>query len=148
MQEALKAEGAQSEVVSPHLGLLGGSNGADVAATRTLANCSSVLFDAVYVPGGEQSVQTLLQQGDARRFIDEAYKHGKAIAAAGEGVDLVMAAEIGEMLKNDSAFAATFASQGVILDKDNSKKDVVQQFINAVAQHRFRNRSQAQKIAV
>jgi catalase len=148
MQRALTAERAQSEVVGPHLGLLGGGNGADVVATKTLANCSSVLFDAVYVPGGEQSVQTLMQQGDARRFIDEAYKHGKAIAATGEGVDLVMAAEIGEMLKNDGAFVATFASQGVILDKDNSKKDVVQQFINAVAQHRFRNRTQAQKIAV
>jgi catalase len=57
---------------------------------KTFVNSSSVLFDAVYVPGGGESIEMLKEIPDALRFIDEAYKHGKAIAASGEGVEMVI----------------------------------------------------------
>jgi len=91
---ALTAAGAQGVVVGPHLGSLGGG----VVATMTFANTASVLFDAVYVPGGAASVKALMQKGDAHVFIDEAYKHGKPIAAVAEGVELLTAAEIGRLI--------------------------------------------------
>jgi catalase len=71
LQQALKEAGSHGVVVGSHLGSLGDG----VEATMTLANTSSVLFDALFVPGGAQSVKTLSQSGDAHVFIDEAYKH-------------------------------------------------------------------------
>ena len=91
LQQALKALGAQSDVVAPHLGALSGSGNAAVTANKTFANTSSVLYDAVFVPGGHGAAN-LVQQGDARAFVAEAYKHAKAIGAVGEGVSLLRAA--------------------------------------------------------
>ncbi len=88
MQSALKAAGLLSEIVGPHIGEIAGDNGV-TEAKKTFANCTSVLFDAVYVPGGEGSIQILNEIPAARRFIDEAYKHGKPIAASSAGVELV-----------------------------------------------------------
>ena len=47
VQAALMAEGAMGEVVGTHLGMLG-----TVEAKKTFANTASVLYDAVFVPGG------------------------------------------------------------------------------------------------
>lgn len=91
LQAALKAQGAMSEVVGPHLGTLSAASGPSVEAVKTFANTSSVLYDAVFVPGGAGAA-TLEQMGDARVFVAEAYKHGKAVGASGEGVGLLKAA--------------------------------------------------------
>lgn len=90
MQKALKAAGAMSDIVGPHLGAIASKNGAAVEANKTYANTASVLYDAVYLPGG-QSVAALQQKGDARVFIAQAYKHAKTVGATGEGVDLLTA---------------------------------------------------------
>ena len=89
MQSALKTAGATSDIIGPHLGAINGEGGA-VQATKTFANSASVTYDAVYVPGGA-SVAALQQKGDAHVFVAQAYKHGKAVAATGEGVDLLQA---------------------------------------------------------
>ena len=49
------------------------------------------MYDAVYVPGGKESVTMLLGEYEARHFVREAYNHGKAIAASGEGGELLQA---------------------------------------------------------
>lgn len=41
----------------------------------------AALYDAVYVPDGTNSVATLVAELDAIHFLNEAYKHCKAIAA-------------------------------------------------------------------
>jgi catalase len=58
---------------------------------HSLLTTSSVLFDAVYVPGGVRSVAALVDDPDAVAFVAEAYAHGKPIAATGEGLDLLRA---------------------------------------------------------
>ena len=50
---------------------------------HSFATVSSVLFDAVYVPGGARA-EVLCRNADAVRFVKEAYKHRKAIAASGD----------------------------------------------------------------
>ena len=87
----LHASGAKGEVVGPHLGLIQGDNGS-VEATKTFAGTSSVLYDAVYVPGGPGSVSILTNSGDARAFVAETYKHAKAIGATADGTALITAA--------------------------------------------------------
>ena len=97
--------------------------------------------DGMYVPGGAKSIEALRKMGDARRFVDEAFKHGKAIGAVGEGVELVMAAELGQLVGQQGA-----PDLGVLLGKTNDKS-MAKQFVDALAQHRFRNREQIEMLA-
>lgn len=92
------------------------------------------MFDAIYIPGGQQSIEALKQQGDAIHFINEAFKHCKAIAATGEGVELLEASNITgvrlaeEQLQSD---------KGVVTVRNATDMHAVaQQFIQAIAQHR------------
>jgi catalase len=132
MQSALLAENVLSEIVAPHIGPIPGEGGA-TEATKTYANSSSVLFDAVYVPGGEGSAAMLKNIPDALRFVDEAYKHGKAIAATGAGIDLVKVTGTGKLVADNEA-----QEQGVLLGDD--AEDVAAGFIVAIANHRYHNR--------
>ncbi len=138
MQEKLAAEGAMGVVVGPHLGAVAGDKGS-FEAKKTYANSSSVHFDAVYVPGSTK-IEMLKALGDARKFLDEAYKHGKPIAASGEGVDLTMATEFGSQNSDN-------APSGVYLAKDGNALSVAADLIQGIAQHRFRDRADAPTIA-
>ena len=75
---------------------LKGADGDELPIDFSLLTASSVLFDAVYVPGGAESVAALSAERDAVEFVTEAYRHCKPIAATGEGVDLLRAAGIAE----------------------------------------------------
>ncbi len=48
---------------------------------KSFLTTASVFYDAVYVPGGINSVATLEAEPDAIHFLNEAFKHCKAIAA-------------------------------------------------------------------
>ncbi len=130
MMEKLAAEGAMGVVVGPHPGEIEGDKG-PFTAKKTYANSSSVHFDGIYVPGGT-GIATLIKMGDARKFIDEAYKHGKPISASGEGVELVNASEFGKQTGGKAP--------GVFLAPDGNALSVCEDLIAGVAQHRFRDR--------
>ncbi len=92
-------------------------------ATKTFANTSPVLYDAVYVPGG-QSVAMLKQKGDAHVFVAQTYKHAKAIGATGEGAELVTAS---------LPEGASINQMGVVSERDKGQHDAaVQKFIAAI----------------
>jgi catalase len=133
----LEKERVLTEMIAPFIGEIPCDKGR-VLATKTYANTSSVLFDAVYVPGGKASIGTLLEVPDALRFIDEAYKHGKAILATGAGVELIAGTKTGEL--TGGALAAT---QGVFLG--SADRRLIAKFLEAIAHHRFYNR-QVEKI--
>ena len=138
MMEKLEAEGAMGVVVGPHIGEIEGDEGAFMAK-KTYANSSSVHFDGIYVPGST-SIAALTKMGDARKYIDEAYKHGKAISASGEGVELVKAAEIGKMLDGGDL-------PGVFVAPDGNALSVCDDLIKGIAQHRFRDRKDVGMLA-
>ncbi|KAI5309584.1 hypothetical protein KEM55_002894, partial [Ascosphaera atra] len=48
----------------------------------------STLFDAVFVPGGSH-IPALLEIGQMRHWVAEAFGHLKAVGATGEGIDFV-----------------------------------------------------------
>ncbi|HXG84119.1 MAG TPA: catalase [Pyrinomonadaceae bacterium] len=134
MKKALKAEGAMLKTVAPKLGAIKSANGKEVKADYSFLTTASVLFDAVYVPGGAASVEMLGGEADAYQFVDEAYKHCKAIAATGEAVDFVSDTFAGKA-ENDKA---------VILSENVS--GAAQDFIKAIAQHRNWERETARKV--
>jgi catalase len=130
----LKKGGALAEIVGTALGPV--SQGLE--ATRSFLNTSSVLWDAVYVPGGAQSIQALRAGGEAVPFIKEAFRHAKPIGATGEGVDLVEAA-IAEDI--GPAAPANSTLPGVVLARGGQIAPFSAAFANAIGQHRFWERS-------
>ncbi|MFL6115243.1 MAG: catalase [Catenulispora sp.] len=68
------------DVVAPRAGVLDGRGpGTALVVDRALATTSSALYDAVLVPGGAASAATLGRDERARRFVREAFDHGKPI---------------------------------------------------------------------
>jgi catalase len=142
MKQALTAVGAQAKVVAPRLGALRGANGNEVQIDFSLLTASSVIFDAVYVPGGEQSVAALKAEPNALHFINEAYKHCKAIAATGAGIDLLRASYLGmDTIPEPSADGNGMSvEEGVMIGRDEQNGAVAAEFIHAIAQHRHWSR--------
>jgi len=133
--DALRGEGAICEVLAPHEGTLEG--GLDV--DRGLLTMASVLYDAVLVAGGHESVERLRRSGAAIRYVAEAYKHGKAVGALGEGVELVRASPVNDVRLSDDGLVAehgvvTLASTGDELD------DFAAAFAHAIGKHRHFDR--------
>ena len=106
---------------------------------------SSVLYDAVYVPGGDASVQALMKLDEAQEFISEAFKHCKAIAATGAGTELLVAA-LGKKLGNAKvAGNKVSVDQGVVSSSDAATKNVATAFIDAIKQHRHWEREDSRQ---
>ncbi len=81
MQDALKDAGAMVDIIAPHLGTISGAANEIIPVNQSFLTAASVLYDAVYVPGGTNSVGTLAADPDAIHFLNEAFRHCKAIAA-------------------------------------------------------------------
>ncbi|PRS01674.1 catalase HPII [Bacillus atrophaeus] len=125
--DGLKQAGIRTDIISQTLGSVTSQDGRELEVTATFLTTDSVLYDAVYVAGGEQS--TAQTQKAAKGFINEAYSHYKAIGAANEGVELLALA------------AGSMEEPGLVTSKD--EKDLArfnQAFIEAIGEHRHWNR--------
>ena len=131
MSEALKAENAVVKIVAPHGGTITCSKGHEHKVGAAIMTTESVLFDAVYIPGGQPSIDALMKKAKFKKFVDEAFMHCKAIAADGAGVQLFDATHVGEY-KND--------------DKAVFVNGTPQDFIDAIAQHRNYERMEVAKM--
>jgi catalase len=136
MNKALLTAGATAKTVAPRLGVVTGSNGEQLKADFSFLTASSVLFDAVYVPGGDASVRALLQLDDAREFVSEAYKHCKAIAASAAGVGFIASALAEKFTEPDDTDGGVTSNLGVVCSRDAAIGDLAGAFIEAIAQHR------------
>jgi catalase len=144
MKEALKQAGAQTKIVANQGGKIVSEDGQEVEAEMTFLTAASVMFDAVYVPGGAKSIATLKQEGDAVYFVTEAFKHCKAIAASSEGVELLSAAEL---MGINLANGKIAIDQGVVTSpKQGDRAQFAQAFIDAILPHRHWARVQHQKV--
>jgi catalase len=129
MKAALAAQGAQGLVLAPRLGELRSTGGKPVPVDHTIVTEPSVGFDAVFVPGGADSADTLTASADAVHFVAEAYKHAKALAASAEGMELLRAADL---IDGDG----TEPSPGVVTTEASNLGDLPDQFLAAIARHR------------
>ena len=131
MKQALEAAGAQTKIIAPHLGNIVAANGKQIKVDQSLLTAASVLFDAVYIPGGQKSSTALQKEPNAIQFINEAFKHCKAIAVEGEGTELLFITNAGIKINSKGKTAKNHMADGVLLNL-NPKE-----FIKAIAQHRF-----------
>lgn len=141
MKKALTGAGAQTKLVAPRLGFLKSSKGAEAKVDFSLLTASSVLFDAVYIPGGEKSVKALQKHAEALEFLQEAYKHCKTIAANGAGVELIRACNLTNgAATSEPQTKEQSGEEGVIIGGDDQAGKIASQFIKAMAQHRHWSR--------
>jgi catalase len=143
MKKSLTAAGAIVELIAPRLGTLVGKGGTALPIDKSLLTAASVLYDAAFVPGGANSVATLAANADAVHFLNEAYKHCKAIGADEEGVQVLQATYFSARLP-DRQNEAAGSREGIIIGAD--QKIRIDQFIKAIGQHRFWDREKARKV--
>lgn len=129
MRNALKKEGAESVLIASHVGMLKFKEGGTEEIKHTYLTDASVLYDAVYTPAGD-SVQKLADNPDYVLFLNEAFRHCKAIAFASGAENLISQT----LIKKD---------QGVILE---SKGDFSNDFITSMKGHRVWEREKSGKI--
>lgn len=123
MKKELCEMGAIVQIIAPRHGFVTTKSGEQFPVDDSLLTTASVIFDAIYVPGGE-SVNTLLEHSGAIHFISEAYKHCKPLAADENGVELL----------KKSIPQLAIPEEGIVVDGD------VQEFAGAIMLHRFWDR--------
>ncbi|HEV7923056.1 MAG TPA: catalase [Thermoanaerobaculia bacterium] len=136
MKKALMAAGAMPRLVAKHVGPFKPLGGGELDAEFSTLTASSVLFDAVYVPGGQAGIEILKHDPPALEFLADAFKHYKAIAATGAGEELLETAGILDAQPHPEGGPDANPSAGVIVGIDKEVGRVAREFIAAVAQHR------------
>ncbi|MGV3600830.1 MAG: catalase [Dyadobacter fermentans] len=143
VKAALEAEGAIVEVIAPRLNYVLSTTDEEIHVHHSFLTAASVLYDAVFVPGGTNSVATVEADADAVHFLNEAFKHCKAIAADAGAMQVIEATYFAKKIP------AEFSDESVLLDgiviSDDPAK-LANQFITAIAQHRFWEREKPRKI--
>ena len=145
MVAALSKEGAHAKIVSPRAGTVKAASGDEMHVDFRLRTTGSVLFDALYIPGGKKSIDALAKEAPAALFVNETYMHCKAIAATGEGVDFVRNSLTKGGLPADLPEEVMSSKNGVITDKG---KNAPSAFIEAMSQHRIWNRALKDEVIV
>ena len=129
MKNALEEKGAIIQLIATHGGTVTCDKGKNHQVDAALLTTESVLFDAIFVPGGEESVNDLLAEAKAKKIINESLMHCKAIAVSKEGEQL-LDATYGKDFKDDQA---VFINQSA------------DDFAKAIANHRNWNREEKAK---
>ena len=142
VKNAVEAAGAMCEIIAPRLGFIAGMDDQTLPVDKSLLTTASVLYDAVYVPGGINSVAALEADPDAVHFLNEAFKHCKAIATDPQAMQVLKATYFGRKLPEDYS-GDTALMEGILIGQGDG---FAQDFIKAVAQHRFWDREKARKI--
>ena len=124
---AIEKAGGELVLISRRLGMVKGSDGQSVKVDKSAVTTGSFEYDAVFVPGGAPSVAVLKKDGDSLHFIQEAYRHCKAIGVTKEAAELLQAGGL------------SASSPGVVVGAAGGQ-DFPEKFIEAIAQHRHWSR--------
>ncbi|EGO65477.1 Catalase [Acetonema longum DSM 6540] len=143
----LKTAGIQTEIISSHMGMITSAEGQIFEAVKDFATAGALLYDAVYVPGGSGSIESLSQTSDTRDFINEAFKHAKTIAAADEGVDLLRASDARtvQLAPPNAANQLSTALGVATIRKTSDWAGFSQEFMKLIAMHRHWERTSQAK---
>ncbi|KAK7026329.1 catalase [Favolaschia claudopus] len=122
MKALLKAGGAVPFMIGPRRGKIwpagksfGGEGG--VLMDHHFEGQRSTLFDALLIPSGQQSADTLVASGRCIHWVREAFGHLKAIGAVGEAISVLHRAlklEVTQLEFASSDDSAVTSSYGVV----------------------------------
>jgi catalase len=126
----LLSEGAVPRIVSSQLGKVAAIEGNNVDIEISFETGPSVLYDAVVIADGAESVQQLMRDANAVDFIRQQYRHCKPILAIGGAEKLLAKAEVNTKLSDGSTDTGVF-----IADKKTLNKTLID-FKALLANHR------------
>ena len=131
MKTALEKEKAVVNIVATHGGEVTCSDNKKHKVDAALMTTESVVFDALYIPGGTKSIDSLKEMAKAKKFVNETLKHCKAIAIDSEGEELF-----------DETYGKNFKNDDAIFINKNPEE-----FIKAIKMHRnWKREKEAKKI--
>ncbi len=143
VRSVLETGGAVVEIIAPRQGYILSENDSMIEVHHSFLTAASVLYDAVYVPGGTNSVATIEAEADAVHFLNEAFKHCKAIAADEKAMQVLEATYFHKKLPAEYS-EETVLQEGLIVSSDASQ--LASLFSKAIAQHRFWDREKPRKV--
>lgn len=133
LDKLLKEVGASIYILSSSLKNLGHGNSKSLCAQHSFKTMPSVLFDAIFIPGGEVANELLQMNADVHEFIRTSFKHLKPIAVHAEGVDT---------LKKVLPSSALIYEEGIItFEQGQDIAAGINQFIKALKNYRFWQRA-------
>jgi catalase len=134
LRSDLSKAGLHSDVLAPHEGTVTGAGGkGSVPVAASIMTTDSVMYDALFVPGGSTSAATLMANADVLHFVQEAFKHYKTIGAAADGASVLT-----------KALGALAGQPGVVTG--TSSGAVAAAFVHGVAQDRHWDRTGAPNV--
>ena len=128
-KDVLENKGAVIKLIAPHGGQVMCDENMEHKVDAAIMTTESVLFDAIYIPGGKKSIEALKKESKFIKFINEAFKHCKAIAVDDEGEDLI-----------DETYVSKYKDDDAILINTDPMY-----FVKAIAKHRNWDRMDAVK---
>ena len=143
MKDALVSAGATVRIIAPYQGHIVAADDKKIPVDGSLLTEASVLYDALYVPGGKKSVAAIAAEPDAIHFLNQAFKHCKAIAADAEAMPVIEATYFaGKVQKTGKSTEG--AEEGLVVS--DKAANLAKKFIKAIAQHRFWEREKPRKL--
>lgn len=127
LKSKLEQKGAVVQIIAGSLAAVKADDGTSFEPKHSLTSTASVCFDALYIGSGKQSAENLMNEENkpgTLLFINEAYKHCKAIYFGKGTDDIYNASNVKQKKHEDPAV--------IISDQNDSDAS----FIKAVAQHR------------
>lgn len=142
VKKELTAAGAIVEIIAPVSGSVIAEDDLPIAADHSFYHAAAAFYDAVYVPGGERSINTLQQMPHALHFLNDMYKHCKAIAVDVQALPVLEATYFCKQLPAKGSTEPL--PPGILLENNSSTPAA--DLIAAVARHRFWERNALYKI--
>ena len=134
IQSALIAQGAVPKILSPRLAeVRSQKGGAALEVEMSLEIAPSVVWDAVVVPDGKDSIAALSKSGHALEFLKDQYRHCKPMLLLGGASALLDATGIPPALPNGKP------DPGLLL-RNGAAKAAVADFVAALSLHRHFDR--------
>ena len=124
LRAALANGGLHSDVLAPHEGTVTGAGGkGSVAVAASIMTTDSVMYDAVFVPGGKAAASALMGNADVLHFVQEAFKHYKTIGGSADGTSVLtralggLARQPGVLTGTSSGAVAAAFVKGIAQDR-------------------------------
>ena len=131
LKKALETEGAEAVLIAPNVGTFTFNEGDKVEIQHTYDTEASVCYDAVFTPSGAENA--LSKNPDYFAFINEAYRHCKALAFAKDTEELLKKSFVQK-------------DKGVILEGENI--NWIDTMIIVMKEHRVWDREASRKVPV
>ena len=146
IQKLVQDKGGKPVVIGTNHSGVKTVQGDQLSADDAYLTAASVLFDAVYVPGGKDAIETMKGIGDAVVFINEAYRHCKPIGASAEGVDFLGNTALSAHGVLDPSNTQVQEEKGVILSDKAPDDAFDRRFIDAIRKHRYWVRTERKQV--